>query len=70
MIYAENYGQAGAIDHFGKKYDLPPVHSFSDAYQYWLPDSVTQKTKFLIYINDELGEDMPGFFEEIKKGAN
>ncbi len=67
LIYAKNYGQVGAIDHSGKKYGLPPVQSFSDAYRHWLPDLIMPKTKFLIYINDELGEDMPGFFEEIEK---
>ncbi len=66
-IYAENYGQAGAIEHFGKKYDLPLVFSFSDTYRYWLPDSLPPDFKTLLYVNDELGDDMPGFFEHIEK---
>jgi len=65
-IYAENYGMAGAIEHFGKKYAVPPVLSFSDNYRYWLPDALPSGFKTLLYVNDELGDDMPGFFEKIE----
>ena len=67
FIYAENYGQAGAIEHFGKKYGIREVMSFSDSYRYWLPDSLPANLTALIYVNDELGDDMPGFFGEIQK---
>jgi hypothetical protein len=66
-IYADSYGQAGAVEHFGKKYGMPPVLSFSDNYQYWLPDSLPTGFRTLLYINDELGDDMPGFFQKIEK---
>ncbi len=67
-IYAENYGQAGAIEHFGKKYGVPKVLSFSDNYRYWLPDSLLPaNVQTLLYVNDELGDDMPGFFQKIEK---
>jgi 4-amino-4-deoxy-L-arabinose transferase-like glycosyltransferase len=66
-IYAENYGLAGAIEHFGKKYQLPEVLSFSDNYRYWLPDSLPSNFKTLIYVNQELGDDMSGFFEKLEK---
>lgn len=66
-IYAENYGQAGAIEQFGKAYGIPNVYSFSDNYRYWLPDSLPSNFKTLVYINDELGDDMPGFFQQIEK---
>ncbi len=66
-IYAESYGQAGAIEHLGEKYGVPRVWCFSDNYRYWLPDSLPAGFKTLIYVNDELGDDMPGFFEKIEK---
>jgi hypothetical protein len=66
-IYADSYGQAGAVEHFGKKYGVPPVLSFSDNYRYWLPDSLPATFHTLLYINDELGDDMPGFFQKIEK---
>ena len=66
-IYAENYGQAGAIEHFGKKYGIEKVLSFSDNYRYWLPEKLPDGFHTLIYVNDELGDDMPGLFETIEK---
>lgn len=66
-IYADSYGQAGAIEHFGKKYGVTKVMSFSDNYRYWLPDSLPANFQTLIYVNDELGDDMPGFFQKIEK---
>ncbi|MFN0216809.1 MAG: glycosyltransferase family 39 protein [Saprospiraceae bacterium] len=66
-IYADSYGQAGAIEHFGKKYEASKVLSFDDNYQYWLPDSLPANFQTLIYVNHELGDDMPGFFQKIEK---
>ena len=67
LIYAENYGQAGAIEHFGKGFGIPKVISFSDSYRYWLPDKLPANLSAFLYVNDELGEDMPGYFGEIQK---
>ncbi|HNR07641.1 MAG TPA: glycosyltransferase family 39 protein [Saprospiraceae bacterium] len=64
-IYAENYGLAGGIEYFGKKYGIEQVLSFSDNYRYWLPDSLPPDFHTLVYVNDELGDDMPGFFGKI-----
>ncbi|MDX1913337.1 MAG: glycosyltransferase family 39 protein [Saprospiraceae bacterium] len=66
-IYADSYGQAGAVEYFGQAYDVPNVWSFSDNYRYWLPDSLSRNFTTLIYINGELGDDMPGFFYQIEK---
>jgi hypothetical protein len=63
-IYAENYGQAGAIKYYGKRYGLPEPVSFNETFVFWAPDSVKAGT--LIYVNDELGEDIQYFFGEIK----
>lgn len=64
MIYAENYGQAGAIDHFAPPGKLPPVVSFADTYRLWAP--ATTQAHTLIYVNDELGEDVRDLFTDIR----
>lgn len=38
-----------------------------DNYQHWLLDSLPTDFQTLIYVNDELGDDMSGFFQEIEK---
>ncbi len=53
-IYAENYGQAGAVYYYGRKDSIPRPICFSDNFLIWAPDSVKQD--YLIYINDEIGD--------------
>lgn len=38
MIYGGNYGHAGAINYFRRKYDLPQAFSYNSSYQLWLPE--------------------------------
>jgi hypothetical protein len=64
FIYAENYGQAGAIEHFGRPHGLSDVVSFSDSYLLWIPDSLPPDKDLLIYVNDELGEDVDSLFAQ------
>jgi hypothetical protein len=65
FIYAENYGQAGAITVIGKKYGLPEAISFNESFQYWIPMQFIPEIKSLVYINDEPGEDVKAMFRKI-----
>jgi Dolichyl-phosphate-mannose-protein mannosyltransferase len=65
IIYCENYGEAGAITVIGKKYGLPQALSFNESFQYWLPEQFVPDIKYLIYINDEPGEDVRALFRKI-----
>ncbi|MBA4852176.1 glycosyltransferase family 39 protein [Emticicia sp. BO119] len=66
LIYAENYGQASAINILGKKYGLPEPVSFSDNYYYWAPRKIPATTDTFIYINDELGDDIHKLFADVQ----
>ncbi len=59
IIYANNYGQAGAIDFYGKKYNLPEPISVNDSYIFWAPDSLTASN--YIVTDNHLG-DIPVLF--------
>ncbi|MGH7602271.1 MAG: glycosyltransferase family 39 protein, partial [bacterium] len=63
VIYAENYGQAGAIRYYGKSHGLPEPVCFNETFVLWAPDSVGNST--LIYVNDELGEDIQYYFADV-----
>jgi hypothetical protein len=39
-ILANNYGEAGSVNFYGKKLGLPTVISFNDSYIFWTPDSI------------------------------
>ncbi|MCX6280449.1 MAG: glycosyltransferase family 39 protein [Bacteroidetes bacterium] len=66
MIYAEYYGRAGAVMVLGKKYHLPEPVCFSESFFYWFPRHPQTEIKTLIYINDELGEDIHDLFADCR----
>jgi hypothetical protein len=66
-IFAENYGEAGAITILGKKHQLPEAISFCDAFRYWAPPAFDTEITDLIYINSELGDDIRQIFENIEE---
>ncbi|MCU0459985.1 MAG: glycosyltransferase family 39 protein [Bacteroidales bacterium] len=66
LIYAENYGQAGAITIIGMKYGLPEAVSFHESFRYWFPREFPAEIKSFIYINHTLGEDVEELFATIR----
>jgi len=64
MIYASNYGEAGAVMVLGKTYNLPEPVCFSESFFYWLPRNPAYEIKSLIYINDHLGDDIHDLFTD------
>lgn len=66
LIYAENYGQAGAITVIGIKYGLPQVVCFNESFRYWIPHDFNTEIKSFIYINFELGDDVASVFRNIQ----
>jgi hypothetical protein len=59
IVYANDYGQAGALDFYGKKYHLPTPVCMSDSYIFWAPDSLTASN--FIISDSHLG-DIPRLF--------
>jgi hypothetical protein len=64
IIYANNYGQAGAIEFYGKKYHLPVPISVNDSYIFWVPDSLTASN--FIVTDYQLG-DIPRLFNHFSE---
>lgn len=67
FIYCENYGQAGAITIIGKKYGLPEAISFNESFRYWIPEKFDPDITSMVYINDEMGDDVRQGFRRITK---
>ncbi len=53
VIYCKNYGEAGAIEHFGKRYNLPKVVCPHNNYWYWWPENINITTVIIIGGNSE-----------------
>jgi hypothetical protein len=66
FIYCENYGEAGAIAILGRKYGLPAPVCFSESFFYWAPRDFKTEITSVIYINDEMGEDVESLFDDIQ----
>jgi hypothetical protein len=64
-IYAErNYGYAGAVHFYGKRYGLPEPVTFLESYILWAPDSIPRGP--LIYINYEI-DGLNRLFADIRE---
>jgi hypothetical protein len=53
VIYCNNYGEAGALEYFGKRYNLPKVVSPHNNYWYWWPKNINITTVIIIGGNSE-----------------
>ena len=58
-VFANNYGQAGAFDFYGKRYNLPSPVCLNDSYIFWAPDSLSSKV--FIVSDNQIG-DIPVLF--------
>ncbi len=56
LIYATNYGEAGALKHLGKQYNLTQTISLSSSFSLWAPSKLN--AKYVIYVSDTADEDM------------
>jgi hypothetical protein len=63
-IYAQNYGEAGAIDFFGRKYGLPKAISGHQNYFLWGPRGYTGE--LMIVIDDPVRNTLQDDFESVE----
>ena len=72
VIYARNYGQAAAIDFFGKEHDLPDAICAHNNYWLWGPGQRSGKIAIIIGWNDKLEEnlaDLHRYYEHVELAA-
>lgn len=66
-IFAQNYGQAGAIDLFGPRYGLPPAISGHQSYFFWGPRGYTGES---VIVLDDSKDRLEQFFASVRKVAH
>jgi hypothetical protein len=62
-IYAQDYGQAGAIDFFGRRYGLPPALSGHQTYFLWGPRNYSGNCLIVL---DDKKEVLDQLFEHVE----
>jgi hypothetical protein len=65
-IFAQNYGEAGAIDFFGPRYGLPHALSGHNNYFLWGPDDYTGEV--MIVLGDRR-EVLEKYFDRVELGS-
>jgi hypothetical protein len=62
LILGESYGQAGALNYFRKKYELPEPVSFSESFVFWAPDNINASQ---IIVVDEIRRFDSEYFRSV-----
>jgi len=62
-IFAQNYGQAGAIDFFGRRYGFPPALSAHQTYFLWGPRGYSGNCLIVV---DDSRESLERLFEHVE----
>jgi hypothetical protein len=66
VIISTNYGPAGALELYGKKYGLPPVYATHNSFHSWGPPSDTVKTFIGVYIDSD---DVSQRFDSVEEAS-
>lgn len=67
IIFAGNYGEAGAVDFFGKKYHLPKAISSHNNYWLWGPGE--RSGEVVIFFGGPSVETLKNLFKEVSEAA-
>jgi len=59
LVYADNYGEAGALHHYRKQFNYPDAVSLNSSFTLWAPDSLN--CKYMIYVDDDGGRNIREF---------
>ncbi len=66
-IFAQNYGQAGAVDLFGPKYGLPPAIGTHQSYFLWGPREYNGQSMIVM---DDRQENLEKLFTSVRKAGS
>jgi 4-amino-4-deoxy-L-arabinose transferase-like glycosyltransferase len=67
FIFCDNYGMAGAVNYYRKKYHLPEAYSDNASFLYWIPDSLSFQN--LVLLESDPHEMQYGFIKEFSKAT-
>ena len=57
IIFCDNYGMAGAVNYYRKKYHMPEAYSDNASFLYWIPDHLHAKSGIGRDDTDEMKHD-------------
>jgi hypothetical protein len=67
ILFCDNYGQAGAVNFYAKKYNLPEAYSDNASFLYWIPDTLHFDN--LVLLTDDPQEMQHPFIKNFKSAV-
>lgn len=65
LLFCDNYGEAGAVNYYGRKYHLPPAYSDNASFLYWMPQDY-DRFDVLLLVTDDQQEMQHKFIKEFR----
>ncbi len=65
LVFCDNYGEAGALNFYAKKYRLPETYSDNASFLYWMPDSLHFDN--IVLVTDDTHEMEHDFLKNFKE---
>lgn len=62
ILFCDNYGMAGAVTFYAKKYNIPYAYSDNASFLYWLPDNIHIDN--LVLLTDDTNEMQHDFIKD------
>jgi len=63
-IFADNYGEAGALHHYHIQYGFPDAISLNSSFTLWAPDDLN--CRYLIYVDENGGSNVQSFSSQLE----
>jgi len=64
IVFCDNYGQAGAVNYYGPRHQLPAAHSTNASFLYWMPDKPDYEN--IVLVTDDKHEMEHAFIKNFK----
>jgi hypothetical protein len=65
-VFAENYGQAGAVEYYGRSHGIDEVVSFADSYLLWAPEHIDPSLRAFIYVSEDGDLNFDHMFKSVR----
>lgn len=67
ILFCDNYGQAGAVDYYRKKYQLPEPLSDNASFLNWIPENLAFNLENVLLLTDDKNEMTYPFIKECRQ---
>ncbi|MFB6457125.1 glycosyltransferase family 39 protein [Chitinophaga sp. Hz27] len=66
LLFCDNYGEVGAVNYYGPKYQLPAAYSDNASFLYWMPENFDQ-FQVMVLVTDDRQEMQHAFIKEFRE---